>query len=300
MLRVAYTDVFQTPLPAKHRFPMLKYELLREQLLYQGILERSQLYIPEFIQEEIILGTHTEAYWEKVKNLKLNAMEERNLGFPQSPELVNRCIASASGTFLSALYALSEGIGVSLAGGTHHAYQDRAEGFCVLNDVAISLNYLLAQKKASNGLVIDLDVHQGNGTAHIFAANDKVFTFSMHAQDNYPFYKEKSTLDVALPTGTTDTAYLNILQQHLFSIVTTFRPQIIYFIAGVDVLKTDRLGKLNLSIAGCQKRDEMVLQMARYLRIPIVVVLGGGYSNQYSDIINAHTNTIKVIKDLYD
>jgi acetoin utilization deacetylase AcuC-like enzyme len=300
MLRVAYTDVFQAPLPPQHRFPMLKYELLREQLLYLGVLERSQLYIPEFIEEEIILGTHTPNYWERVKNLSLSAIEERNLGFPQSRALVNRCIASASGTFWSALYALSEGIGVSLAGGTHHAYKDKAEGFCVLNDVAISLNYLLAQKKIAKGLVIDLDVHQGNGTAHIFAGLDNVFTFSMHAQDNYPFRKEKSTLDIALPSGTTDTTYLNILQQHLFAIVTAFKPQIIYFIAGVDVLKTDRLGKLNLSLEGCQKRDKMVLQMARYLQIPIVVVLGGGYSNQYSDIINAHTNTIRIIKDLYD
>ncbi|MCS6904698.1 MAG: histone deacetylase [Bacteroidia bacterium] len=300
MLRVSYSDTYQVPLPFKHRFPMQKYELLREQLLYQGILEPQQLYIPEFIKEEIILITHDEEYWARVKNLRLSIQEERRLGFPQSIALVRRSIASASGTFWSSLYALTEGIGVSLAGGTHHAYKDRAEGFCILNDVAISLNYLIQQKKICKGLVIDLDVHQGNGTAKIFEDHTAVFTFSMHAHENYPFAKERSDLDISLPTGTGDENYLSILKSTLPSVITQFQPDIIYYIAGVDVLATDRLGKLNLTLEGCKKRDELVLELAQSLQIPIVVVMGGGYSNHYADIINAHTNTIKVIKNLYD
>lgn len=299
-MKVSCVDSFKVDLPAEHRFPMLKYELIREQLLYEGIFRSSQFFVPDLIPEEYILAAHTVEYWEKVKHLGLSAAEERRLGFPQSKSLIRRCHASASGTLMSACFALQEGAGLNLAGGTHHAYPDRGEGFCVLNDVAITTHYLLKEQKVQRVLIVDLDVHQGNGTAVFFANQPEVFTLSVHCAANYPLKKEKSDLDYHLPAGTDDVSYLNLIAQIIPTVLDQTQPNIVFYIAGVDVLATDKLGKFALTRNGCFERDKIVLYEVHKRAIPIVIVMGGGYSERMTDIIAAHCNTFRLLADLYN
>ncbi len=296
---VFYADYCPVPLPPKHRFPMEKYALLREQLVYEGLISSAQLYRPELITDDIIELTLTPAYWQKIQTLRLTPAEERKLGFPQSKALVVRSLTAASGTFQAAMAALSSGLGCNLAGGTHHGFADRGEGFCVLNDVAISANWLLTQQKIKRALVIDLDVHQGNGTARIFAHNPQVFTFSMHGKHNYPLHKETSDLDIELPGGTKDEAYLAELKQVLPYLIAYQMPDIIYYIAGADVIAGDKLGKLALTKEGCYQRDKLVIEAAYNNKIPLVVVLGGGYADPIKDTIAVHTNTYRLLNQYY-
>ena len=234
-----------------------------------------------------------------MKTLSLTPRQIRRIGFPQSEQLVERSRRSCQGTFEAALNACQHGIGLNIAGGTHHAYRDRGEGFCFLNDQAITASYLLNEKIANQILIIDLDVHQGNGTASIFADDERVFTFSMHGADNYPLKKENSDLDIPLPTGTEDRLYLDTLDETLPRLFDQVKPDFVFFQAGVDVLATDRLGKLSLTREGCKLRDRMVMNICRKRNIPLAVSIGGGYSVRLLDTVEAHTNTFRVARELF-
>jgi acetoin utilization deacetylase AcuC-like enzyme len=299
MLKIALAENYAHPLPPKHRFPMIKYELLPEQLIYEGTISVSNLFTPLPASPDQILKVHTAAYWEKLKRLSLTRAEERKTGFPLSEALVNREITIMGGTLQAAGYALEFGIAMNIAGGTHHAYADRGEGFCLLNDIAIAAKYLLDEELRQKILVVDLDVHQGNGTAAIFQNEPRVFTFSMHGEKNYPLHKERSDLDIGLPDGTSDAVYLKTLEYHLNNILDTFQPDMIFFQSGVDVLANDKLGRLGLSMEGCKQRDQIVLSAGKRHQIPIVASMGGGYSENLADIIEAHANTYRLAQDIF-
>ena len=296
---IAFDPVYIHPLPEGHRFPMIKYELIPEQLIYEGLISEKNLFSPSIVQEEIILLSHEKDYWERLKNLELSPAEIRRSGFPLSAGLIERELRIAQGTINCCLYAIEHGIAFNVAGGTHHAGSNWAEGFCLLNDQAIAANYLLAKGLSSRILIIDLDVHQGNGTAEIFRNEKRVFTFSMHAEKNFPFRKEQSNLDIGLPDGVSDIEYLTILSSHLTILFAEHEFDFVFYLAGVDILVTDRLGKLNVSTKACKERDEMVLGLCKKLKLPVQVSMGGGYSTKVSDIVDAHCNTFRVADDLY-
>lgn len=278
---------------------MEKYNLLPEQLMYEGTVSDVNFFAPDPLEVAWILRTHRASYWQKLDNLALDRKEERRTGFPQSRQLVDREIVIMKGTMDAADYALQYGIAMNIAGGTHHAFTDRGEGFCLLNDIAIAANYLLDTRKAKNILVVDLDVHQGNGTAEIFRNESRVFTLSMHGASNYPMHKEESDLDIALPDKTEDKVYLKLLDKHLKEVFDSFEPDFIFFQSGVDVLATDKLGRLGMTIAGCRKRDEMVLNLAKNNSVPLVASMGGGYSEKISHIVEAHANTYRLAQEIY-
>lgn len=300
MIQLSYSEQHPIPLPAGHRFPIEKYKLVREQLEYLDLIKPEQLFAPSFIEDEIIELTHSKEWWAKAKNMDLGQKAYRQIGFPNIPELISRSLSSASGTLHCAVNALQVGAGMNLAGGTHHAFFDRGEGFCLLNDIAIAANYVLHADLAKRVLVVDLDVHQGNGTAAIFENEPRVFTFSMHCRENYPFRKMKSDLDIEIPAYSSDEYYLNQLKAYIPSLIETFRPDIVFYQAGVDVLESDQLGKLNLTMDGCRLRDEWVISQARMHDLPLVVVMGGGYNTQYATIVNAHCNTFKLALEHYE
>lgn len=299
ILHIAYDPIYAHPLPEGHRFPMIKYELIPGQLLHEGTIKQHNLFTPQPCSEEIILLTHTEEYWHKLKFQTLSASEQRRIGFPQSPGLTLREIIITQGTIDCCLYALQNGVALNVAGGTHHAFANKGEGFCLLNDFAVAANYLLHQKLAAKILIIDLDVHQGNGSAAIFKNNPQVFTFSMHGKDNYPFHKELSDLDIALPNGIGDEEYLTLLDEQLELLITRVRPSFAFFLSGVDILSTDKFGRLNISMEGCKQRDELVFTKLKQYHIPCTVAMGGGYSPDVKLIVEAHCNTFRLAKDIY-
>jgi acetoin utilization deacetylase AcuC-like enzyme len=299
MLKVAWSPVYAYALPEGHRFPMVKYELLPEQLLYEGTLSETNFFQPTRMGESDILLTHTSAYWESLINQTLSPKAIRKIGFPMTEKLVDRGRYIAQGTFECAKYALEYGCALNIAGGTHHAFADRGEGFCVFNDIALASNMLLSEGRIKKILVIDLDVHQGNGTASIFKADDRVFTLSLHGEKNYPVRKENSNLDIGLPDGMTDRPYLDILHKMLEETLDKFEPEFIFYLSGVDVLGSDLLGRLNLSMQGCKERDRIVLEACHRHQIPVAVSMGGGYSAQLKDIIEAHANTYRLAMNLY-
>lgn len=299
MLKIAYTPIYHHPLPPGHRFPMAKYSLLPQQLLYEGTCTEENFFAPARLTEAQVLRTHTQEYWHKLKTVNLSRKEERKTGFPLSQELVKREITICRGTIDNALYALEFGISMNIAGGTHHAYADGGEGFCLLNDIAIASHYLLDNKLATQILVVDLDVHQGNGTAKIMEKEQRVFTFSMHGSHNYPLHKEVSDLDIALPDGTEDDFYLKILKEQLPKLIDRVQPDFVFFQSGVDVLKTDKLGRLGLSMKGCKARDRFVLEACKKNKLPVAVNMGGGYSERLADIVNAHTNTFRLAQEIW-
>jgi acetoin utilization deacetylase AcuC-like enzyme len=299
MLTIAWSSVYHHPLPANHRFPMEKYSLLPQQLIYEGTADLESFFAPIPVSEQNILRVHSAAYWGKLKSCAFTRAEERQSGFPMSPELVHRERVIAAGTLQNALNALKFGCSFNIAGGTHHAYSDKAAGFCLLNDIAIAAGFLLNQSLVKKILVVDLDVHQGNGTAQIFQNEPRVFTFSMHGAHNYPLHKELSDLDIPLPDGTSDQEYLAILNLNLDALLADIRPEFIFFQAGVDVLQSDKLGRLGLSVAGCKARDLSVFSKANSLGIPIAVSMGGGYSEDIRIIIEAHANTFRVARQVF-
>lgn len=278
---------------------MLKYELIPEQLIYEGLITKDNLFAPEILSEDIVLLSHENAYWERLRDLKLSPAEIRRSGFPLSATLLERELRIAQGTINGCLEAIKIGIAFNIAGGTHHAGSNWAEGFCLLNDQAIAANYLLNRGLSKSILIIDLDVHQGNGTAEIFRKEERVFTFSMHAEKNFPFRKEQSDLDIGLEDGLSDKEYLDILRENLDKIILKHQPDFVFYLSGVDVLSTDKLGKLNLSINGCKERDEIVLKTCKLLNLPVQVSMGGGYSPKISDIVEAHCNTYRIAHNLY-
>jgi acetoin utilization deacetylase AcuC-like enzyme len=299
MLQIAFSPIYEYPLPKGHRFPMDKYSLIPQQLIYEGTVQDKQFFHPDPISEEIILLTHSAKYWEDLKNQTLSEKEIRAIGFPMTPLLVERGRHIAAGTLQCVEYAIKHGISMNAAGGTHHSFKEKGEGFCVFNDIAIAANYLIHSNKFNNILIVDLDVHQGNGSASIFNGQGQVFTFSMHGAKNYPFRKEASHLDIGLPDGTEDEAYLKILFNILPRVIDQHRPEIIFYQAGVDILTTDRLGRLSVSREGCRKRDKYVMEICKKNKIPLVVTMGGGYSPQLSHIIEAHANTFRTATEVY-
>lgn len=299
MFPIAYHPIYKHPLPEGHRFPMLKYELLPQQLLHEGIAEASDFFEPEICKIEPILNIHTEEYVNHLLNLSLNPRAARKIGFPLSEALVERELRIAEGTILGAQKALTTKVSFNIAGGTHHAYSTHGEAFCLLNDQAIAAQFLLDNKLAKKILIIDLDVHQGNGTVEIFQGNSSVFTFSTHGKTNYPFKKEKSDLDIAFENNTTDDAFLTIIQSIIPKLINEQKPDFIFYLAGVDILESDKLGKLSCSIDGCKKRDEIVFNLCSQFQIPVQVSMGGGYSPDIKTIIDAHANTYKAAKSIF-
>lgn len=296
---IAWDPIYAHPLPEGHRFPMLKYELIPEQLLHEGVITEANLFSPNKVSEEIILLTHHEYYWRQLKTLSLPAKEQRRIGFPLSAQLIDREMRIAQGTIDAAHYAFNNGCAFNVAGGTHHAGSNWGEGFCMLNDQAIAANYLLSQKLVSKILIIDLDVHQGNGTAEIFKDERRVFTLSMHGEKNFPFRKEQSGKDIGLDDGINDDIYLDILHSNMNQLLS-FKPDFVFYLAGVDVLESDKLGKLALSKAGCKERDNIVLQFCKDNNLPVQISMGGGYSPNIKDIVDAHCNTFKLGIDIFD
>jgi acetoin utilization deacetylase AcuC-like enzyme len=299
MIKIAWHPLYAHPLPEGHRFPMLKYELIPEQLLHEGTIEEQNLFSPEPVTEDIVLLTHQKAYWEQLRDLTLPAKDQRRIGFPLNSQLLERELRITQGTIDGAHFALTNGIAFNVAGGTHHAGSNWGEGFCLLNDQAVSANYLLNRNLAKRILIIDLDVHQGNGTAEIFQHEPRVFTFSMHGDKNFPFRKEISSLDVPLNNGLQDDEYLSPLNTNLKKAFERAKPDFVFYLSGVDVLATDKLGKLALSKAACKERDRVVLQACKDKNLPLQVSMGGGYSVDIKDIVDAHCNTYRLAFDLF-
>ena len=299
MLKIAYSPIYKYELPNGHRFPMIKYELIPEQLIYEGTISESNLFHPEAATEETILLTHDRIYWEKLKRLDLTPKEIRKIGFPISEVLIRRGTYISQGTVQCALYALEFGVAMNVAGGTHHSFTDHGEGFCILNDIAMASNYLIKNNLAQKILVVDLDVHQGNGTAQIFKNNNRVFTFSMHGAKNYPVKKEQSDLDIGLPDKINDEQYLRQLSEILPVLIDQVEPDFIFYLSGVDVLETDKLGRLSLSIEGCRLRDKIVFSHCKKNSIPVAVSMGGGYSERIAHIVEAHANTFRLAQEIY-
>ena len=299
MLKIAFHPIYTHPLPEGHRFPMEKYDLLPKQLLHEGTCEEDNFFKPDFPKRDPIISVHEEAYFNRLLNLELSKKEIRVSGFPLSQALVDREQIIADGTIKACDYALEHGIAMNIAGGTHHAFTNRAEAFCLLNDQAIGARYLQKNGFAKKILIVDLDVHQGNGTAEIFKNDDSVFTFSMHGKGNYPFRKEESDLDIELPDGTKDAEYLDRLKTTLPELIEKTNPDFIFYLCGVDILETDKLGRLSCTIDGCKERDRFVLQTIHDLGIPVECSMGGGYSKEIKLIIEAHANTYRLAQEIY-
>ncbi|KLT64212.1 histone deacetylase [Pedobacter sp. BMA] len=300
MIKIAWHPIYAHLLPEGHRFPMLKYELIPEQLLHEGTVSQAHLFQPGLVDEATILLTHEKNYWEQLRDLTLSPKDQRRTGFPLSAKLVERELMIAQGTIEGARYAMEAGIAFNVAGGTHHAGSNWGEGFCLLNDQAIAANYLLDKNLAKRILIIDLDVHQGNGTAEIFTKEPRVFTFSVHGDKNFPFRKEVSNLDVPLNDGIEDEEYLSIMESNLKKAFERSKPDFVFYLSGVDVLATDKLGKLSLSRNGCKERDRIVLQYCKTKALPMQISMGGGYSQDIKDIVDAHCNTYRLAFDLFE
>ena len=299
MLKIAYHPIYKHNLPEGHRFPMEKYDLLPQQLLYEGTCKEENFFKPEIPNNKYFFMVHDPEYVSDLMNMTLNQKAARKIGFPLNEDLITREMIIADGTIKASEFALKYGIAMNIAGGTHHAFTNKGEGFCMLNDQAIGARYLLQKELANKILIIDLDVHQGNGTAEIFYNDPTVFTFSMHGKSNYPFHKEKSDLDIPLENGANDTTYLSILKEVLPDLITKEHPDFIYYLCGVDVIQTDKLGKLSLTIEGCKERDRFVLQTCKNHNIPVMCSMGGGYSPDIKIIIDAHANTFRLAQEIF-
>jgi len=278
---------------------MIKYELLPEQLLYEGTVTDQNFFFPTALEDHLIQLTHSKDYIGKLNHQCLSLKEIRNIGFPMSDVLVQRGKHIANGTYLAAMHAMQSGIGMNIAGGTHHSFSDHGEGFCLFNDIAIAANILLSKNKVKKILIVDLDVHQGNGTANIFSNISDVFTFSMHGEKNYPTRKESSDFDIGMPDKCEDLYYLRCLKEVLPKLLDNVQPDFIFYLAGVDILESDKQGRLSISKQGCKERDRYVLQLAKDNKIPIAVTMGGGYSPKIADIIDAHANTFRLAQEIY-
>jgi acetoin utilization deacetylase AcuC-like enzyme len=292
-MRAFYSDTFVLPLPEHHRFPMAKYRLLREQLAAHHIVSDSDLQIPESISWDDLRLVHDAAYVRAVETGSLPADMQRRIGFPWSPMMVERSRRSVGATLAAAREAMREGVAANLAGGTHHAFRDRGEGYCVFNDVAVAAMVLLRESAISRAAVVDCDVHQGNGTAAIFRDEPAVFTLSLHGAKNYPFRKEVSDLDVVFEDGTGDDEYLAALGSHLPRVLDAHRPDIVFYLAGADPYERDRLGRLKLTIDGLRSRDGIVFAACRERQIPVAVAMSGGYCPDVDAIVTIHMNTIR-------
>ena len=299
MLKIAFHPIYKHELPEGHRFPMDKYDLLPQQLIYEGTCTEENFFEPKIPNNKHFFSVHDPEYFFNLLNITLSQKEARKIGFPLSEVLVAREMIIADGTIKASKFALKNGIAMNIAGGTHHAFSSHGEAFCMLNDQAIGARYLQQKGLAKKILIVDLDVHQGNGTAEIFKKDASVFTFSMHGKSNYPFIKETSDLDIALKNETKDNEYLSVLKNTLPKLINQEKPDFIYYLCGVDILKTDKLGKLSLSVKGCKERDQFVLQTCRDFNIPLMCSMGGGYSPDIKVIVDAHANTFRLAQEIY-
>ncbi|QTE21443.1 histone deacetylase family protein [Polaribacter cellanae] len=299
MLKIAYHPIYKHELPKGHRFPMEKYDLLPQQLIYEGTCIKENFFEPKIPNNKHFFTVHDPEYFFDLLNITLSQKAARKIGFPLSEVLIEREMIIADGTMKASEFALKNGIAMNIAGGTHHAFSNRGEAFCMLNDQAIGAKYLQNKGLAQKILIVDLDVHQGNGTAEIFQNDASVFTFSMHGKSNYPFIKEKSDLDIALENNTKDGEYLSKIKNILPKLINQEKPDFIYYLCGVDVIETDKLGKLGLTIEGCRKRDQFILQTCFDLKIPVMCSMGGGYSPNINTIVNAHANTFRLAQGIY-
>lgn len=297
-MRAFYTDRFVLPLPEGHRFPMVKYRRVRERCLAEGVLHPDDVAEPPAATWEELGLVHDADYVEKVRTGTLAPLEQRRIGFPWSPEMVERSRRSVGATIAAARVALGEaaeggwGAAVNLAGGTHHAYPDHGEGFCVFNDAAVAIRVLQQAGEIGRAVVLDCDVHQGNGTAAIFAADPSVFTFSIHGARNYPFRKERSSLDVELPDGAGDDAFLAALELHVAHVLAAFRPDLAVYLAGADPFHQDRFGRLAMTKSGLAARDRLVLGACRDAGVPVAITMAGGYARDTEDTVDVHVATI--------
>lgn len=289
---------YEIPLPAGHRFPIAKYTLLRDRVAAEGLVGAGRLHEPERAGRDDLERVHDPGYVERVLGGKLSAIEERRIGFPWSPALVERSLRAVGGTLAAARHALDAGIAMNLAGGTHHAFADHGEGFCVFNDVAVATRVLQAAGRVRRVAIVDLDVHQGNGTHAIFCEDPDVVTFSMHGGRNYPFRKVAGTVDVELDDGTGDAQYLESLGAHLPAVLARARPDLVFYLAGADPHMGDRLGRLSLSHDGLAQRDHLVLASCRDVGIPVAITIAGGYGHDIATTVEAHVRTVRVARDL--
>jgi acetoin utilization deacetylase AcuC-like enzyme len=300
-MHVAFAPNYVHPVPEGHRFPMEKYQLLRYQLSFEGTVSDHQFFMPEEADAGVVTRVHTPAYLEKLLSLNCTPREQRVSGFEHSKTLIQRELTIMEGTRKCAeIVRNTGGVALNIAGGTHHAYTDRGEGFCLLNDQAIAAQWLLDSGLSQQILIIDLDVHQGNGTAEIFADNPSVFTFSMHGEHNYPLHKEQSDLDIGLPDGIKDKEYHYRLESAMGTILAGFQPDFVFYQCGVDIIESDKLGRLGVTMEGCKRRDEIVFETVRQLGVPVVCSMGGGYSKEIRHIIEAHANTFRVASRMFD
>ena len=298
-MRVSYTPRYYADIGEGHVFPIRKFELVRDRLLRERTLRPADIVEPQSAPLADVLLVHADDYVTRLRSGTLTPREIRRLGLPWSKALVRRSFLATGGTLNAARWALAEGVGSNLAGGTHHAYPDRGEGFCVLNDVAIAVRALRRDQLIRRAAIIDCDVHQGNGTAAIFADDAEVFTFSMHGAKNYPLFKERSTLDVELADGTNDDEYLEKLAGSLPR-VFEHRPDIVFYLGGADPYKGDKLGRLALTIAGLRARDELVLAECRARGVGVATVMSGGYAQDINDTVEIHCNTIRAARAIFD
>ena len=285
---------YSFPLPEGHRFPIAKYALLRDRVIADGIVDPEHLHDPAAISRADLLLVHTADYVDRFTSGRLSPDEERRLGFPWSPALVERSYRAAGGTLEAATFATEHGIAMNLAGGTHHAFPSHGEGFCVFNDSAIAIRALQRDRRIRRALVVDLDVHQGNGTHAVFAGDESVFTFSMHGGKNYPFHKVAGCLDVELSDGTGDEAYLELLSRSLPDAIAASRADLVVYLAGADPHESDRLGRLALTFDGLARRDAIVLQQTREVGLPVVVTIAGGYGRDIEDTVRIHVRTARI------
>ncbi|MCL1622984.1 histone deacetylase [Moraxella sp. Tifton1] len=296
-VKIAHHPDFCLSLPENHRFPMAKYERLPQKLLVDGIAMPSQFFIPPMATIDEILTTHTAEYWQALDDLTLSPKEARKIGLPMNKKLIDRERLVVGATIACAKYALTDGISFSTSGGTHHAFADSGEGFCVLNDVCVASHVLLNQSLAKRILILDLDVHQGNGNASIMADNANVFVMSMHGEKNYPYHKPKSDLDIGLADNTGDDEYLRLLSHHLPKVLDDFNPDFVFYQAGVDVLADDRLGRIDLTMNGLYEREQYVVKTMLDRQIPMSVVMGGGYAPDIDVIVEGHGVVFGVVKN---
>ena len=288
------------PLPGGHRFPIAKYALLRERVVAEGVVTADDVRDPDAAPDDAILLVHTPDYVQRFESGALTPAEERRIGFPWSPALVERSRRAVGGTIAAARHAVSHGIGMNLAGGTHHAFADHGEGLCVYNDVAIAIRMLQRDGLIARAAVVDLDVHQGNGTHAIFADDDSVFTFSMHGGRNYPFHKEPGSLDVELADGTGDDDYLALLALHLPTVLASADADLVVYIAGADPHERDALGRLKLTFDGLARRDHLVLEQCREVGLPVAITIGGGYGRDLNDTVRVHVETARIAASYAD
>lgn len=298
-LRAWSSARWTVPLPAGHRFPIAKYALIRDTVVASCALPAQAIEEPERVSVEALQLVHEPAYVTSILDGSLDPVAARRLGFPWTPELRERSMRTVQGTLEAARDALDRGAGINLAGGTHHAFADRGEGFCVFNDVAIAIRSLQRDDQVRNVAIVDLDVHQGNGTASLFEDDPDVFTFSMHGDNNYPFHKESSRLDVGLPDGCDDSFYLGELARHLDAVLDAAQPDLVCYLGGADPYSEDRFGRLKLSIDGLRRRDRMVFETCYQRGLPVVMTLAGGYAAGLQDIATIHLNTVHELLACY-